>query len=67
MKRPAYTLSKLSSTLLFQLLASDISASSTQIISFHPGLIYNEYWQSLGLPADVFDSGQSTPISFPDL
>lgn len=56
--RPAYTLSKLSGTLLFQLLAHDIPHEKTQIVSFHPGLVYNSYYQSLGLGPELFDSGK---------
>jgi NAD(P)-dependent dehydrogenase (short-subunit alcohol dehydrogenase family) len=58
--RPAYTLSKLSSTLLFQLLASDIPHSKTQILSFHPGLIFNAYWGSIGGKPEWFDDEELT-------
>ncbi|KAJ4369599.1 hypothetical protein N0V83_005361 [Neocucurbitaria cava] len=54
--RPAYTLSKLSGTLLFQLLAQDHPHEDMQIISFHPGLIYNELWKAYGVDPKLFDS-----------
>jgi hypothetical protein len=56
--RPAYTLSKLSGTLLFQLLAQDIPPEQVQIISFNPGLIFNNYWKSIGFSQQRFDSGK---------
>jgi NAD(P)-dependent dehydrogenase (short-subunit alcohol dehydrogenase family) len=56
--RPAYTLSKLSGTLLFQLLAQDIPREKTQIVSFHPGLLHNAYWQSVGAGPELFDGGK---------
>jgi hypothetical protein len=55
---PAYALSKLSGTLLFQLIAQDIPAEKLQVVSFHPGLIFNSYWESTGLPAEMFDNGR---------
>ncbi|XPS80633.1 hypothetical protein M3J07_012607 [Ascochyta lentis] len=58
--RPAYTLSKLSGTLFFQLPAHDHSHDKMQIVSLHPGLIYNEYWKSLGIEAKHFDSDELT-------
>jgi NAD(P)-dependent dehydrogenase (short-subunit alcohol dehydrogenase family) len=56
--RPAYTLSKLSGTLLFQLLAQDHPHEQMQVVSFNPGLIYNEYWKSLDLGPELFDAGR---------
>ncbi|KAF1844424.1 NAD(P)-binding protein [Cucurbitaria berberidis CBS 394.84] len=58
--RPAYTLSKLSGTLLFQLLAQDYPHEDIQILSFHPGLIFNETWKALGLNPDQVDSDELT-------
>ncbi|EXJ92365.1 hypothetical protein A1O3_00915 [Capronia epimyces CBS 606.96] len=57
-ERPAYTLSKLSGTLLFQLLAQDAPREKVQVVSFHPGLIWNDGWKSLGLSPDLFDSDE---------
>lgn len=56
--RPAYTLSKMAGTLLFQLIAQNTPPEKMQIISFHPGLIYNDTWKGMGLPPDDFDDGK---------
>jgi hypothetical protein len=56
--RPAYTLSKLSGTLLFQFMAQDIPPEKVQIVSFNPGLIFNEYWKSIGFSPQQFDNGK---------
>jgi NAD(P)-dependent dehydrogenase (short-subunit alcohol dehydrogenase family) len=56
--RPAYTVSKLSGTLFFQCLAQDIPHDKVQVLSFHPGLIYNDYWKSLGIGSEHFDDGE---------
>lgn len=58
-QRPAYTLSKMAATLLFQVIAQNTPVTDLQVISFHPGLVYNDAWSSLGLTPDLFDSGQS--------
>jgi NAD(P)-dependent dehydrogenase (short-subunit alcohol dehydrogenase family) len=55
--RPAYTLSKFAGTLFFQFLAQDFAHDEVQIVSFHPGLIYNDYWKSLGVGSEHFDDG----------
>jgi NAD(P)-dependent dehydrogenase (short-subunit alcohol dehydrogenase family) len=55
--RPAYTLSKFAGTLFFQFLAQDFAHDKVQIVSFHPGLIYNDYWKSLGIGSEHFDDG----------
>lgn len=56
-QRPAYTLSKMAGTLLFQVIAQNTSVTKLQVISFHPGLIFNDAWKSMGLAPDLFDSG----------
>ena len=28
-----------------------------QVVSYHPGLLWNEYFETLGLPREKFDSG----------
>ncbi|KAF2028081.1 NAD(P)-binding protein [Setomelanomma holmii] len=56
--RPAYTLSKFSGTLFFQYLAQDFVHDKLQVITFHPGLIYNEYWESLGIESKHFDDNK---------
>ncbi|KAF2107963.1 hypothetical protein BDV96DRAFT_505206 [Lophiotrema nucula] len=58
--RPAYTLSKFAGTLFFQFLAQDFSHDKVQVVSFHPGVIYNDYWKSLGIDPKHFDDGQLT-------
>jgi hypothetical protein len=56
--RPAYTLSKMAGTLLFQLIAQNVPPEKMQVLSFHPGLIYNDLWKSMGLPPEHFDNGE---------
>jgi NAD(P)-dependent dehydrogenase (short-subunit alcohol dehydrogenase family) len=51
-------LSKLAATLFFQCLAQDIPHKQVQVVNFHPGLIYNDYWKSLGLGPEHFDDGK---------
>lgn len=58
-QRPAYTLSKMTGTFLFQVIAQNTPATKLQIISFHPGLIFNDAWEAMRLTPDFFDSGQS--------
>ncbi|KAH5170786.1 hypothetical protein HBI25_236720 [Parastagonospora nodorum] len=57
-ERHAYTLGKFAGTLFFQYLAQDFSHDKIQVVSFHPGLIYNEYWKSLGIDVKHFDDDQ---------
>ena len=57
--RPAYTLSKMAGTLLFQIIAQDIPPEKMQVISFHPGLIWNDQWKSMGLSSEQLDTGES--------
>ncbi len=56
--RPAYTLTKMAGTLLFQVLAQNTPPEKVQIISFHPGLIYGEAWKAMGLGPEIFDDGR---------
>lgn len=56
--RPAYTLSKLAGTLMFQVIAQNTPPEDMQIVSFHPGLIYNDAWKASGLPVELFDNGE---------
>ncbi|KAK9343593.1 hypothetical protein V1522DRAFT_218672 [Lipomyces starkeyi] len=56
--RPAYTLSKMAGTLLFQLIAQNVPPEKMQVLSFHPGLIYNDLWKSMGLPPEHFDNDE---------
>ncbi|EXJ93470.1 hypothetical protein A1O1_01862 [Capronia coronata CBS 617.96] len=57
-QRPAYSLTKGAGTLYFYLLANEVPADKVQIVSFHPGLIYNEMWGEGGFDEhdDLFDS-----------
>ncbi|KAK1249578.1 hypothetical protein MKX08_009581 [Trichoderma sp. CBMAI-0020] len=57
-QRPAYTLSKMAATLLFQVIAQNTPVTELQVISFHPGLIFNDAWKSMGLTSDLFDSDE---------
>ncbi|KAG4270407.1 hypothetical protein FPRO04_11566 [Fusarium proliferatum] len=57
-QRPAYVLSKMAGTLLCQVLAEDIAATEMQIISFHPGMIYNDEWKAMNIPQEFLDSGE---------
>jgi NAD(P)-dependent dehydrogenase (short-subunit alcohol dehydrogenase family) len=63
--RAAYTVSKFAGTLFFQCLAQDYPPEKIQIISFHPGLIYNDYWKSLGIDPKHFDDGELYPLLSP--
>ena len=57
-ERPAYQLSKMTGTLAFQVIAAQSSPKDLQIVSFHPGVIYNEAWEAMGLKDEGFDSGK---------
>jgi len=41
---------------MFQLVAMDNPHEELQVVSFHPGLLWNEHFESLGLPQEKFDS-----------
>ncbi|KAK9491740.1 hypothetical protein V1508DRAFT_421139 [Lipomyces doorenjongii] len=58
--RPAYTLTKMAGTLLFQLIAQNVPPEKMQVISFHPGVVYNDSWKSMGLPVspEQFDNDE---------
>ena len=56
--RPAYALMKIASAAYFQLLALHVPAEKVQITSFHPGLIWNQGWEAIGLTKDKMDSGE---------
>jgi NAD(P)-dependent dehydrogenase (short-subunit alcohol dehydrogenase family) len=55
---PSYTLSKFAGTLFFQYLAQEVASDEVQIVSFHPGLIFNEYWEAMGVNKEHFDDGE---------
>lgn len=50
----------MASTLYFQYLAQELAHEKVQILSFHPGLIYNPYWEKVGLGREYFDDGKYT-------
>ncbi|KAF2231062.1 putative short-chain dehydrogenase [Viridothelium virens] len=56
--RPGATLSKMTGTLLFQLIAMETPHEELQVISYHPGLLWNEYFESLGLPREKFNNSE---------
>lgn len=58
-ERPAYVLSKLSATALFQLIALSTPVEKLQIVSFHPGLIWGDGFKAMGLTPDLFDDGKT--------
>lgn len=57
-QRPAYTLSKMAATLLFQVIAQNTPVQKLQVVSFHPGLVFNDAWKAAGLTPDLFDSDE---------
>jgi hypothetical protein len=56
--RAVYTLSKFTGTLFFQYFAQDIPADKVQVISFHLGIVFNDYWKSMDLDPKHFDDGK---------
>ena len=60
-QRPAYTLSKAAAATYFQLLAQETPKEKIQIVTMHPGLVYNDYWKSFGLPAGYFEDRERLP------
>lgn len=55
---PAYTLTKFAGTLYFQMLAQGQPHEKLQVVSYHPGLIFNEYWAAHGAVPEIFDDGE---------
>ncbi|KAH6653790.1 putative short-chain dehydrogenase [Truncatella angustata] len=51
--RPAYSLTKASGTLAYQLLANSVAPDRLQIVSFHPGLIFGAGLEAVGLTKDM--------------
>ncbi|KAH7120376.1 putative short-chain dehydrogenase [Dactylonectria estremocensis] len=47
-QNPGYSMTKNSGALLMQLIAKDSSPENLQIVSFHPGVIYNETFLTIG-------------------
>lgn len=57
-ERPAYILSKMSGTMLFQLIAMTTPSEKVQIVTMHPGVVYGDGWKAMGFPPDRFDSDE---------
>ena len=64
-QRPAYVLSKTAGALYFQLLAQETPRDKIQIITMHPGLVYNDSWKAMGLPEDWFEDGEISILPEP--
>jgi hypothetical protein len=58
-ERPAYILSKMTGTLLFQLIALNTSPKKVQIVTYNPGLVYGDGWKVMGFGPEPFDSGET--------
>lgn len=58
-ERPAYILSKMCGTMLFQLIALNLGPEKMQIVTIHPGVVYGDGWKAMGFPPDKFDSGET--------
>jgi 5,10-methenyltetrahydromethanopterin hydrogenase len=56
--RPSYVLTKAASTLYFQLLAQDQPREELQVVSFHPGAVFNQHWAVHGIDKKHFDDGE---------
>lgn len=56
--RPSYVLTKAASTLYFQLLAQDQPVKKLQVVSFHPGAVFNQHWAAYGIDKRHFDDGK---------
>lgn len=58
--RAAYGLSKSAGRLFMQLLANQIQSEKLQILTFHPGAVWNKAWIETGITKDrfVFDEGR---------
>ncbi|KAL9057553.1 MAG: hypothetical protein Q9162_002286 [Coniocarpon cinnabarinum] len=56
--RPGTVLSKSANTLLFQLLGMENPHDKLQVVTYNPGLLWNEYFESQGLTREDFGSGE---------
>lgn len=63
-ERPAYILSKMTGTMLFQLIALHVPPEKMQVVTMHPGLVYQDEWKAMGFSPDRFDSGK-IPLRVP--
>lgn len=46
---PSYNLSKAAGTLAMQLVAADADPAKLTVVSFHPGTLYSDMWESAGV------------------
>lgn len=56
---PSYNLSKAAGTLAMQLIANDVDPSKLTVVNFHPGVLYNDFWNDVGV--------SKTELPFDDL
>lgn len=59
-QRPGYILSKTAGALYFQLLAQETPQERIQIVTMHPGLVYNDAWKAMDLPAEWFEDRETS-------
>lgn len=62
--RASYVLSKSSSVLLVQLLATQTPIEELQVVTFHPGTVFGAGWEAGGITEDMapFDNGKSACV-----
>jgi NAD(P)-dependent dehydrogenase (short-subunit alcohol dehydrogenase family) len=61
--RPSYSFTKNASTMFFQMIAETTPVEKMQVVSYHPGLIWSEIWESIGFKDDTgFDDSKYTQI-----
>jgi hypothetical protein len=56
--RPAYVVSKMAATMLFQMIAANTPVEKLQIVTMHPGVVYNDGWKAMGFGPERFDSAE---------
>ncbi|KUJ09629.1 NAD(P)-binding protein [Mollisia scopiformis] len=57
-ERPAYVLSKMTGTMLFQLIALHVPPEKMQIVTIHPGVVYADGWKAMGFTPERFDTDE---------
>lgn len=60
--RPAYILTKASTTLALGLLADSVKLEQLQVLRFHPGVVWGLGWAELGITGDAasFGNGENS-------
>ena len=53
-------MSKLSQSLFFQLVANETPKEKLQVISFHPGAVYNDEYKAFGFTPETFPYEKGT-------